>query len=290
MWKKDKLKPTQPYFVFDTEDFFQEVYLRQGISHFYSYRAETSNEIRLVPDGCIDIFFEYDGAQMRGYARGTPMQYKVEQRSSHKEVFGVRFMPGVWPELLSVTMKELFDRCVDLVPLLKGNKKWLVQMACETDFYGRIRIFLDAYTNAEEKREKPYGKKELVLSIKQMVYDSDGKIKVSELRENTGYSERYINKVFIEKMGFSPKTFCKIIQFQRALEFLNYGVPNKMTDAAVALGYYDQPQFIKDFTKYAGMTPKKYLNLVVGKQYEAKINKTNFLGEVPISTIKRNDL
>ena len=130
---------------------------------------------------------------------------------------------------------------------------------------------------AERKREKPYGKNELALSVKQRVYDSDGKIKVSELGEHTGYSERYINKVFIEKMGFSPKTFCKIIQFQRALEFLNYGAPDKMTDAAVALGYYDQSQFIRDFTRYAGITPKSYLKLVEGKQYQTKIKDTNLL-------------
>ena len=112
-----------------------------------------------------------------------------------------------------------------------------------------------------------------------MVYESDGKIKVSELEENTGYSVRYINKVFIEEMGFSPKIFCKIIQFQRALEFLNYGAPDKMTDAAVALGYYDQPQFIRDFKKYAGMTPKKYFKLVERRDYKSKVKETSFLGE-----------
>ena len=31
-----------------------------------------------------------------------------------------------------------------------------------------------------------------------------------------------------------------------------------MTEAAVNLGYYDQPQFIRDFKTYCGMTPKRY--------------------------------
>lgn len=228
-----------------------------------------------MPDGCIDLFFDYDGGKMRGWARGTPIAYKVETRPECHDVFGVRFMPGVQPELLNVTMKELFDKCVSLEPILSGDQSWLEELSKESDFYQRICIFLEAYTKAERKKEKPFGKSELVLSIKQMVYDSDGKIKVSELGERTGYSERYINKVFIEKMGFSPKIFCKIIQFQRALEFLNYGAPDKMTDAAVALGYYDQPQFIRDFTRYAGITPKNYLKLVEGKQYQTKIRDTN---------------
>ena len=108
-------------------------------------------------------------------------------------------------------------------------------------------------------------------SVKQMVYASDGQVKVSEMEEQTGYSTRYINKAFIEEMGFSPKTFCKIIQFQRALEFLNYGAPDKMTDAAVFLGYYDQSQFIHDFSRYAGITPKKYLKMTEELNYKNKI-------------------
>lgn len=279
IWKKDKLRPTQPYFVFDTDDFFQEIYLKQGISHFYTYHVSNAEGMRVVPDGCIDLSFEYNGTEMRGYACGTPIEYKIEKRPEFHEVFGVRFMPGVQPELIDVTMRELFDKRVPLEQIIKGDMQWLEKMAAETDFYQRIRVFLEAYTKAEKKREKPYGKKELVLSVKQMVYESDGKIKVSELEENTGYSVRYINKVFIEEMGFSPKTFCKIIQFQRALEFLNYGAPDKMTDAAVALGYYDQPQFIRDFKKYAGMTPKKYFKLVERRDYKSKVKETSFLGE-----------
>ena len=46
-----------------------------------------------------------------------------------------------------------------------------------------------------------------------------------------------------------------------------------MTDAAVFLGYYDQAQFIHDFSKYAGITPKKYLNLVKEYQYQNKIKQ-----------------
>lgn len=277
LWKKDKLRPTQPYFVLDTDDFFQEIYLKQGISHFYSCCVNGTREIRTVPDGCIDFFFEYDGIEMRGYACGTPIKYKVEKHPEFHDAFGIRFMPGVQPGLIDVTMRELFDKRVPLEQILKGDTQWFEKLKEETDFYQRIRIFLEAYTKAEKRKEKPYGKQELLLSVKQMVYESDGKIKVEELQEKTGYTVRYINKVFIEEMGFPPKTFCKIIQFQRALEFLNYGAPDKMTDAAVALGYYDQSQFIRDFSKYAGMTPKKYLNLVEEINYKSRVKNTNFL-------------
>lgn len=271
IWKKDRLRPTQPYFVFDTLDFYQEIYLKQGISHFYSYHIVENKPLRTVPDGCIDLFFEYEKGHMQGYVCGTPLVYTCEECKGKEEVFGIRFMPGVQPELIGCTMKALLGKKIPIESVLRGDSCWLTKLEEESDFYQRIRIFIEAYTKAEKQRKKPFGKQEMVQSIKQMVYESDGKIRVSEMQEKTGYSVRYINKAFIEEMGFSPKTFCKIIQFQRALEFLNYGAPDKMTDAAVFLGYYDQPQFIHDFSRYAGITPKKYLILVEEQHYKNRI-------------------
>lgn len=56
IWKNDRLRPTQPYLVFDTQNFCQEVYLKQGISHFYSCNIADGVPLRTVPDGCIDLF------------------------------------------------------------------------------------------------------------------------------------------------------------------------------------------------------------------------------------------
>ncbi len=273
IWKKDRLRPTQPYFVFDTMDFRQEVYLQQGISHFYSYRLAENVPIRTVPDGCIDLFFEYEEDGMRGYACGTPLAYQCEERTGKREIFGIRFMPGVQPALILCTMRELLGQKIPMESVLKGDGEWLKKLAAEQDFYQRIRVFIEAYTKAEKQQKKPFGKQELVQSVKQMAYETDGRIKVSEMQERTGYSVRYINRAFLEEMGFSPKVFCEIIRFQRALEFLNYGAPDKMTDAAVFLGYYDQPQFIHDFSRYAGITPKRYLRLVEEQQYKNRITE-----------------
>lgn len=275
IWKKDKLKPSQPYFVFDTKDFCQEIYLKQGISHFYTYHTDDDYVLRTVPDGCIDLFFEYNNDGMRGYVCGTRLKYNCQDRNGVNEVFGVRFMPGMQPEFLSCTMKDVLEQNIPLESVTKyDNTDWFKKLSDESDFYQRIRVFIEGFTQIENKKAASYGKKEIVQSVKQLVYASDGMIKMHDISDETGYSERYINKIFIEEMGFSPKHFCKIIQFQRALEFLNYGAPDKMTDAAVYLGYYDQSQFIRDFSKYAGVTPKKYLNMVERLNYRNKIVNT----------------
>ena len=47
-YKTDKLRPTQPFLVLETQDFKQEIYLNQGISHFYTFRLEKTKEITTV--------------------------------------------------------------------------------------------------------------------------------------------------------------------------------------------------------------------------------------------------
>lgn len=275
-WKSDKLKPSQPFFVLNTVNFKQFIYLQNGISHFYSFDLIEDSNIIAVPDGCIDIVFEEDDTSINCFVTGTVLKVKnqaFENKAGVKRVFGIRFMPGNKPAVLSYKHKELIDKKLDITNT-DYCQSFLEKLKKEGDFNARIKLFLEAYIKTSKQYKEPIGKERLVLTIKNMVYENDGIIKISEIADKTGYSERYINKVFIDEMGFSTKTFCKIIQFQRAIEFLNYGAPEKMTDAAVKLGFYDQSQFIKDFKAYSGLTPKKYLQIIKSKGFSNIISET----------------
>lgn len=269
--RRDGLKPIQPYFVLDTDHFRQEIYLKQGISHFYSFYCKEIQKLRIVPDGCTDLFFAYAKQRMTGFVYGTVTEFQTQQLEGVEQVFGVRFLPGIQPALISVQMKELLNCHVELEKVLIGDGAWLLEMASEQDFYQRIRIFLQAYSKAEKLVQEPFGKRAIAMTVKRLIYASDGKIKVGEIAEQTGYSERYVHKVFREEMGFSPKVFCKIIQFQRMLDRLNAGVPDNIAEIAVEFGYYDQPQFIRDFKKYAGATPKAYVSTIIESGYVRRI-------------------
>ena len=271
---KDKLRPTQPYFVFDTRDFRQEIYLRHGISHFFTFHRDADRPLRYVPDGCLNLLFLYKEKRMDAFVSGTKLQFTYGRGKEQAEIFGVRFMPAVQPAIVDVTMRQVLDDAIPVREVLIGDDAWLDELSAERDFGKRIRIFLNAYAKTEAVQEAFAGKKALIQSVKQMVYESNGKIRVSQMSDLTGYSERYINRIFLEEMGFSPKTFCKMIQFQYALDLLNYGKPENMTDAAVRMGYYDQPQFIRDFRRYAGITPGEYLKLRETLGYQERITNT----------------
>jgi transcriptional regulator GlxA family with amidase domain len=55
-----------------------------------------------------------------------------------------------------------------------------------------------------------------------------------------------------------PKTFEKIVRFQKALEMLMKDPGTSLADVAVLCGNYDQSHFIKDFRKFSGGVPRGY--------------------------------
>lgn len=268
--KKDDLKAIQPFFVLSSPAFKQAVYLRQGISHFYSFKITNAVDLVTVPDGCIDLLFEYSEYEMRAYACGTVLSCSTQYWEENREIFGIRFLPGNHPAGVNVLQKDLINKRLLLDDLVQ-DRTIIERMSKEKDFHQRIRIFLEEYTHFERKQEKPYGKMELCITVKEMAYQTDGTMRIQEMADRTGYTTRYLNKVFMEFMGFSPKVFCKIIQFQRALDTLNGGVDKSMTEVAVDLGYYDQPQFIREFREFAGITPNQYLKLIQENDYKRRI-------------------
>lgn len=276
-WNSDLLKPTQPFFVLDTRHFIQQVYLRQGISHFYAFEKKKGIPLRVVPDGCIDLVFSFDEkGRMHGAASGFTLSLSTNYHTGDTSVFGVRFMPGVRIAGLNARPKDLIGNTIPLEECFdKSFRQELI--AGETDFFQRIRIFLQEYTKLTHRVNTFSTADKLYSEARRMIYKSNGTVRIAALAEQTGYSERYIGKVFIEKLGIPPKSFCKIIQFQRTLEYLNYGAPGKMTDAAVDLGYYDQAQCIKEFKKNTGMTPYQYLRLAREKKYISRIQNADYI-------------
>jgi AraC-like DNA-binding protein len=75
---------------------------------------------------------------------------------------------------------------------------------------------------------------------------------IKQLEKKTGYSKRYLDLLFKNQLGISPKTLATIQRFQyfyksRASENTN-----------IHELYYDQSHLIKEFKRYTGLTPMQY--------------------------------
>lgn len=278
-WENDKARTIQPYFVMETSGFKQNIYRQKGISHFYTFSISTPHPIHVVPDGCVDLIFAYIGGRMTAWVCGPVMRFCDFGVAEVGEYFGVRFLPGNKPVVIANAVRDLVDKRVPFESVADAPNM-IAGMSRQTDFYKRIKAFIKLYSPAWgiSQEQEPLPSVKLARSIRDMIFDSDGKISVTEISKTTGYSNRYIERIFMGTMGFSPKTYCKILQFQRAIIYLNYGAPGKMAEAAVKLGYYDEPQFIRDFKRYCGITPARYLEMTRDLEYRKHVSSVDLIG------------
>jgi AraC-like DNA-binding protein len=92
------------------------------------------------------------------------------------------------------------------------------------------------------------------------ITSSKGKIIIQELEKKTGYSSRWLNMKFKEKLGISPKNLSTIIRFN---QYYNAVANNKEMDFmqnAFYDHYYDQSHFLKEFKRFTGLSHSGFEN------------------------------
>lgn len=74
-------------------------------------------------------------------------------------------------------------------------------------------------------------------------------------------SRRTFQRYFKEVIGISPKLFCQLLRHKYIMELLYKNPEMKWSDLQLNGFYYDFAHFTKDFSLFAGLSPKQYLPL-----------------------------
>ena len=83
--------------------------------------------------------------------------------------------------------------------------------------------------------------------------------RIATVSDTIGLSaKRFIERFKIE-VGLTPKHYCRIRRFQRAVALANRGRHVDWPQVALDCGYFDQAHFINDFRSFSGLTPTRYL-------------------------------
>ncbi len=267
--------PIQPYFVFATDKYQKSMVMQHGIVHVYHffYTSDEFSKTSAIPDGCVDIFFKKDESGTHVQVCGTVLERTELDYPKHNEYFGIRLMPGELPSNLDVSLKELVENQVELDQVIR-NKDVVKRIEDSRDWQESVRLFIGDVLSTKAKRnaETDEGKKKLAVGIRDAIINEKGVVQVSEIAESLGYSPRYINMVFGEYMGLSPKKFGKIMQLQETIQRINHEKSDFLTNVALEAGYFDQAHFIRDFKKYILMTPTEYRALIRDSAYEKRIS------------------
>lgn len=98
---------------------------------------------------------------------------------------------------------------------------------------------------------------------------SKGKVTVKELEKKTGYSSRWLNMKFNERIGVSPKNLSSIIRFREVYQALNSPGLKEICRNDFYEYYHDQSHFIKNFRHFTGQLPSgiRHGSNIFGRTY-----------------------
>jgi AraC-like DNA-binding protein len=82
-----------------------------------------------------------------------------------------------------------------------------------------------------------------------------GRVSIDFLATAAGVSRQQLTRVFRERVGVSPKLYCRLARFQSALAYVRAGDSIDWARVASEVGYADQSHMIAEFRQFSSLTP-----------------------------------
>lgn len=217
----------------------------------------------VLPDGCVEIIVHL-GDPFRAMNDGrSELQPRVLfggpgtrpvrlAPTGHVDVIGARFEAGAAARLAGGSLEGFVDRIVALdeiaAALARGLDEELASPACG-----------ERWTDVLERRLEPLlGRApQAVERAVARVRATRGRTSVDELAREVGLSPRQLERRFRAEVGVGPKMLARIARFQHAWQLI--GRTPTLASAAARAGYFDQAHMVRDFQRFAGASPRRFL-------------------------------
>jgi len=233
-------------------------------------RAPDGDMKLIVPNGCIKLVIPF-----RNGLSGTinkwhhlskensitligmtdvPSIVDIETNSPSGTI-GVQFSPMGAYRFFQIRQSEIKNQIHPLTDILGTTAKALEEQISNSEsIHGKIQLL------------QQFLLKQFVLRNSDDIFDfciqkialTKGRILIKELERMTGFSSRWLNIKFQEKVGISPKNLSSIIRFQQFYQALTRSNENHFLKMEFYDYYYDQSHFIKDFKRFTGFSPTKF--------------------------------
>ena len=224
----------------------------------------------VFPDGGLELLLYLQGASDRvSLADGTPTRNpRLELAGQMTRPYGIRWTPGVrllgvrfFPHTFAhfaprgLPVHELTDQALDAETVLGTDFRAVARRVAGCAEPPEAVALLEAYLLAHLRRYPPPMASYLEFAVP-YILAAQGHANLDVLLRKLGIGGRYLERLFGQAVGVSPKYFCRIIRFQQAFRWLDRA--ESLTAVGAACGYYDQAHFIRDFRHFTGTTPSAF--------------------------------
>ena len=217
-------------------------------SYWYFYvRTDSVKSFDILPDGYFDLLVIMNDGRITDtrltgiWNRNISISY-----SENTEVIGIRFKPLSIGGLFKFHIREFLNesRKIELKDFNLNGQTLL-------DGLNGFPGFLVSYLNKQFLKLIPLCKSDRRLKkCFELINNSTGNIKVSEVSEIIGLSSRQLHRQMSDMIGIGVKDYSKIIRFKNTMRDIKENKTNYFH-------YYDQSHFIREVKQYTGLTPRK---------------------------------
>jgi AraC-like DNA-binding protein len=210
------------------------------VAEVWSVKMDPGAGQWVLPDGCMDLVFRH-GADPALFWVGPMTRAERVTADAPTRFVGIRFRPGAAPCLVGLDARELLDRDVSA-----NDDRLLDALVAARSDEERQRVMLRAVRPCGSAPDP------VVLHASATVLESAGALRVADLAERAGLSERTLHRRFAASVGYGPKQLCRIARLGVARTLARRGVAG--AQLAVEAGYFDQAHLCHDLASF-GLTP-----------------------------------
>ncbi|MGO4880211.1 MAG: DUF6597 domain-containing transcriptional factor [Bryobacteraceae bacterium] len=248
--------------------------LGQFVQLFWLYEgySQPHDKERLLPDGSMELVVNLNEDRVRAYdphqtdkfhtLRGAVMvgahsEFFVIDTAGQYSVAGVHFKPGGAFPFFDPPANELHNAMVSLEdlwgPLARQLRERLLEAATPE---AKLRVMQQTLlAKAAERLDRHPA---VAFALDQFRGVPHART-IAEVTDQIGLSAKRFIEVFRGEVGLTPKLFCRVRRFQRALRIASTGRAVEWAAVAADCGYFDQAHFIHDFRAFSGINPSTYV-------------------------------
>ena len=171
------------------------------------------------------------------------------------------FRPTGLNDIFGIDMAEIRNHIIDARDLLDYNIQTFYDHLCETEDLREMGLLADAYLLQNLVKKGQVNTNKNVLKIVESVLNSQGRYNLDLLTSQSNMSHRNLERLFIQKVGVSPKHLICILRFNLALNLKRQNPTLNWTSIAAECGYFDQMHMIREFKSLSGNTPSELIKL-----------------------------
>jgi AraC-like DNA-binding protein len=207
--------------------------------------------IRVIPDGCADVFVTAQGDVMIAGPADTFYDMPAVDQDT---LAGLRLRPGAAAAVIGCPASEFREMRVPLDSAFGVAGSRLAESVLLTKTPGQrmarlADLVADYFAAADPVVDPPVAR--AVAALRAQPGRS-----VTALADEIGLSERQLRRRFEAAVGYGPKRLGRIFRFQRLLDLVHasHGRPG-WSELAIAAGYADQSHMINECMALTGGPP-----------------------------------